>query len=201
MKLPSFLVIFLMSIILIGCSNEDSDESKSGEQSNSTLIKNHKFNLEDKGTFYRHSKVNNIGKYETGPVSITLESAEIVSGKYNEKYDYEDVNPEGEKMINFQARFELTQEIEDITFNQEYMHLLLDSEEMSEQPLELRSSAIDIPIIRNYNNTRQITFAIKETNLQDIEKATLIIDSPVDSSGEPLGEDLEIEVDFSKSNN
>lgn len=81
------------------------------------------------------------------------------------------------------------------------MHLLLDSEEMSEHPLELRSSAIDIPIIRNYNNTRQITFAIKETNIQKIEKATLIIDSPVDSSGEPLGEDLEIEVDFSKSNN
>ncbi|MYL43728.1 hypothetical protein [Virgibacillus salexigens] len=72
---------------------------------------------------------------------------------------------------------------------------------MSEHPLELRSSAIDIPIIRNYNNTRQITFAIKETNIQKIEKATLIIDSPVDSSGEPLGEDLEIEVDFSKSNN
>lgn len=43
---------------------------------------------------------------------------------------------------------------------------------------------------------RHFMFKLKESTAQEVEKATLIIDAPVDSDGNAIGEGLEIEVDF-----
>ncbi len=160
--------------------------------------------------FYRYKSINDIGTYETGPITITVEFAETVKGSITK--DFRSGNKDTYKsmeIINFQVRFELNKEVDDdSTFNnEENIHLSTDTGEVIQQPFQFLSSVVNMSILKNtqeYNNgsyLRQFTFRLKESTAQDIKKATLIIDSPVDGSGEPLGEHLEIEVDFSKSNN
>ena len=203
-------LIFSVFFILNGCNNKTKEEESSQEVNKPSLIKEHQFDLDSIGTFYRYNKVEDIGTYETGPITMTVELAETVKGSITKDFRSDDKNAyESMEIINFQVRFELNKEVyDDITFsNEKNIHLSTDTGEVIQQPFQFMSSVVNMSLLKNnqeYNNgshLRQFTFRLKESTAQDIEKATLIIDSPVNSSGEPLGEDLEVEVDFSKSNN
>ncbi len=203
------LTLFLLFILLAvsGCSNGEST-NQSTQEREATLIKEHpQFGLgPEGGEFYRYKKIEDIGTYETGPVTVHLESAEVVRGSFNE--DHSDVyNVKANEileMINFHVKFELNSKIDDFTFNEKHLHLVTENNEKIEKPNELLSSVVHETFLKSPEDNserflRQFSFRLKESTVEEIEKATLIIDPPVDSSGDPLEEKLEIKVDFSKS--
>ncbi|WP_200411706.1 hypothetical protein [Virgibacillus salexigens] len=204
--------ILLLSIVLIavsGCNNNEDNTNQSKQESDPVLIKNHQFSLgtEGDGEFYKYKSLNDIGTYETGPVVVNLERVEVVRGSFNQDYS-EVYNVEADEtleMINFHIKFELNKEIDNFTFNQEHLHVITDNSEKIEKPNELLSSVVHASILKSPKDNserylRQFSFRLKESTAEKIEKATLIIDPPVDSNGDLLGEEIEIEVDFSKDN-
>ncbi|MYL46984.1 hypothetical protein GLV94_15145 [Virgibacillus halodenitrificans] len=107
-------------------------------------------------------------------------------------------------MMNFHAKFELNSKIDDFTFNEKHLHLVTENKEKIEKPNELLSSVVHESFLKSpednsERNLRQFSFRLKESTAEEIEKATLIIDPPVNKNGEHLGEKIEIEVDFSKN--
>lgn len=209
MKFVHVLLLFLILIAISGCNINGEDSNQSKQENDPVLIEDHQFGLgtEGEGEFYKYKSLNDIGTYETGPVVVNLEKVEVVRGSFNQDYS-EVYNVEADEtleMINFHIKFELNKEIDDFTFNQEHLHVLTDNSEKIEKPNELLSSVVHASILKSPKDNserylRQFSFRLKESTAEEIEKATLIIDPPVDSSGEPLGEAIEVEVDFSKDN-
>ncbi|AVQ98040.1 hypothetical protein OBCHQ24_02965 [Oceanobacillus iheyensis] len=205
--LTIFFLIFSISLVLSGCNNVTEEGSTKQKAS---LIKDHEFGLDSLGEFYRHNKVEDLGTFETGPLSITVEVVETVNGSITTDLRYDDKdekkNYKSMELISFQLLIELNEGIEDgVTFNEEFIHLLTDSGEMIEQPYESMTSFVTMSLLKysqKHNvesRTRQFPFLLKESTAEEIEEATLIIDPPVDRNGETLGQEIEIEVDFSKS--
>lgn len=196
--LPLLLYIFSILLILEGCS-KDSEKL--------VLITEHPSGLHNQGEFYRYNKIENIGTYETGPITIEVEMAETIKGSMGEdipSYDtdeYKDM-----EIINVQLKFSLNEEIEDnLGFsNNENMYIVTDTDEMINRPDQSLSSMIDMPTLENaqqFNTVpylRYFMFQLKDSTAQEIKKANLLIDAPVDSKGNAAGEPLEIEIDFSK---
>ncbi|MCG3419816.1 hypothetical protein [Oceanobacillus jordanicus] len=200
-----FLLSFLVAVS--GCSNGESTHQPDQERE-PILIKENQFGLgtEGGGKFYRYKKIEVDGTYETGPVVVHLESAELVRGSFNEDHSevYNIKANETLEMINFHVKFELNSKIDNFTFNEKYLHLVTENDEKVEKPNELLSSVVHESFLKSPEDNserflRQFSFRLEENNVEEIKKATLIIDPSVDNSGDPLGEKLEIEVDFFKS--
>jgi len=75
-----FLLVVLC-FILIGCRNDSEKPS---------LITEHPTRLETLGEFYRYKEINDIGTYETGPITVTIESAETVNGNLQDTIEVPD---------------------------------------------------------------------------------------------------------------
>lgn len=204
--LPALLLLFILGVVS-GCSNGE-DTHQSDQEREPILIKENQFGLgtEGGGEFYRYKKIEDIGTYETGPVVVHLESAELARGSFKEDHSevYNIKANETIEMINFHAKFELNSKIDDFTFNEKHLHLVTENKEKIEKPNELLSSVVHESFLKSPEDNserflRQFSFRLKETTAEEIEKATLIIDPPVDSNGDPLGQEIEIEVDFSTS--
>jgi hypothetical protein len=215
MKYTQILLLFLALMTVSGCINNDEstnqskEKSEKSEKSDPVLIQEHSFGLgTDSGEseFYRYQSLNNIGTYEIGPINFNVEGAEAVQGSFTND-NYEGFSIEANEtidMVNFHIRFELIKGIDDFTFNEKHLHLITEDGEEIERPHELLSSVVNASILKstkksNESFLRQFSFRLKESTAEEIEEATLIIDPPVDNNGDSLGEQIEIEVDFSKS--
>jgi len=100
----------------------------------------------------------------------------------------------------------LSREVQEkLTFNEENnMHLKLDINGKTLEPDSYMSTKVDFEMLE-WTATQesnpflhQFTFILEDYTAQEIKKATLLIDAPLDSEGNEAGEDLEIEIDFSK---
>lgn len=205
MRYFSLITICLILVILFGCNNGNLSDSNKEPK----LIKEHQFGLANQGEFYRYNQIEDIGTYETGPIIIDVEMAETINGSMNEdiaSYDtdeYKDM-----EIISVQLKFGLNEEIEDnLSFsNNENIHLVTDTDEMVNQPDQSLSSVIDMPTLKNAQQfnaapySRYFMFQLEESTAQEIKKATLLIDAPIDNEGKSVGKDLEIELDFTKDN-
>ncbi|WP_010651709.1 hypothetical protein [Oceanobacillus massiliensis] len=159
------------------------------------LIEDHNFSFDDLGRFFRHNKIEDVGTYQSGPLTITIESAEVTSGNFSDDYNTYGITSNDEiKTVNFQVRFKLDEKEKNVFFTEENMHLVTNTGEKVEKPHELISSAINVPIINNNNNVRQVAFKIEETDIENLKEVQLNIDAPINDKGEPLGDNLEIEI-------
>ncbi|MCT1579062.1 hypothetical protein M3E13_16050 [Oceanobacillus kimchii] len=203
MKNTKILIIIIVTLLLliVGCNaNEGSGDNEKG-----TLIKDHEMGLDNFGDFYSYNKIENMGTYETGPISVDIESVETIKGSITEgiksagEEEYQDM-----ELISFLLRFDLIEQIdENLKFtSKENIHLVTDSGEEIQQPHSLLSSVVGIDIMKTNHEAeespflRNFIFEVEESTAQEIEEAILIIDAPVDSEGNPVGKDLEIEIDF-----
>ncbi|WP_404457096.1 hypothetical protein [Oceanobacillus kapialis] len=191
-------VLFAVVLILSSCSNEGEE----GSTQIPTLIQDHKFGLNSFGKYYRYKKVEDVGTYEMGPISVIIEMAEVVKGRNTVKFRMED-NYKLMEMINVQIKFELNREIrEGFAFSNEHLQLLTNTGELIQQPDELMSSIMHMSILKtnqkygNESNLRQFSFLLNDSSAEEIDKAILKINSPIDRNGERLGKGLEVELDF-----
>ncbi|AIF45266.1 hypothetical protein [Virgibacillus sp. SK37] len=112
------------------------------------------------------------------------------------------------EIVDVHVRFKLNKKVNDnILFNNEkHLHLKTNTGELISQPNQFMSSVINISTLKNTQETgmdshlRQFTFLLKKTTAKELKNATLLIDAPVNRSGDSLGKDLEIEIDFHKGN-
>ncbi|MFS0751729.1 hypothetical protein [Oceanobacillus sp. 1P07AA] len=194
-----FSFLSLLLVMLTGCSNNES----------ASLIKDHKFGLHAQGEFYRFNKAEQIGIYSTGPITIEFETAETIKGSmgtkvsYYDKEEYKDM-----ELLGVHLKFEVNDEevdLDKLNFsNDENIHLITDTGEVIDRPDQSLSSIIDIAILKNAQiqvadfepQLRMFIFQLEKSTAEEIEEATLIIDAPVDSEGNTVGEALEIEIDF-----
>ncbi|GGP11469.1 hypothetical protein [Oceanobacillus neutriphilus] len=196
--LPLLFCIFSIPLILVSCSEKNEEPE---------LITEHPTRLHTIGEFYRYKEINDIGSYETGPIMITIDSAETVNGTLSEAFEIPNEERDME-MVNVLMRFELNSEVQgDLTFNEEEnLHMVVDTGENIQKPDSFMSSLISFERIKLNQDKkespflRQFTFMLKESTAEEIKQATLLIDAPIDSEGNVVGEDLEIELDFTQDN-
>ena len=210
MKFFNLSITVIIILILFGCNNEPEKDSNVNSVEEPTLIEEHEFGLGKLGEFYRFNKVEDIGTYSTGPITIEIEMVETIKGSMGtevssyDKEEYKDM-----ELIGVQMTFDLNEEVDldKLSFSdEENIHLITDTGESIDQPDQSLSSIIDIATLKNAQiqeadaepHLRMFVFQLEESTAEEIEKATLIIDAPVDSEGNSVGEDLEIEIDLQK---
>ncbi|WP_233880656.1 hypothetical protein [Virgibacillus halodenitrificans] len=207
-KIISVFIAILVSFMLTSC-NSDAKKESSKQGDDPILIKDHAFGLDSIGTFYRYRKAENVRTFKTGPIIVEIEAAETVQGRITTEFRTSDdtiYNPM--ELVNVHIQFKLNKEVNDnISFNNEkHLHLKTNTGEMIKQPDQFMSSVLNISTLKNTQETgmdshlRQFTFLLKKTTAKELKNATLLIDAPVNRSGDSLGKDLEIEIDFHTDN-
>ncbi|MCT1575719.1 hypothetical protein M3E13_05445 [Oceanobacillus kimchii] len=194
-----FILVVLVLVTLTSC-NDDNGKA--------TLIKDHEMGLDGIGDFYSYNKIENLGTYKTGPVSVDIESVETIKGSITKgiksagEEEYQDM-----ELISFLTRFDLNESPDEINENlnfnsKENLHLATHTGEKIDMPHSKLSSVVGIDMLKSNHEAEEspflriFIFEVEELAAQEIEAATLIIDAPVDSEGNAVGEDLEIEIDF-----
>lgn len=207
-KIIWVFIAISVSFMLTSC-NSDAKKKSSKQGEDPILIKGHAFGLDSIGTFYKYRKAENVGTFKTGPIIVEIEAAETVQGRITTEFRTSDdtiYNPM--ELVNVHIRFKLNKEVNDnISFNNEkHLHLKTNTGEMIKQPDQFMSSVLNISTLKNTQETgmdshlRQFTFLLKKTTAKELKNATLLIDAPVNRSGDSLGKDLEIEIDFHTDN-
>ncbi|WP_419892756.1 hypothetical protein [Oceanobacillus kimchii] len=212
MKFFNMSITVIIILILFGCNNEPEKDSNVNSVEEPTLIEEHEFGLGKQGEFYRFNKVEDIGTYSTGPITIEIEMMETIKGSmepevsFYDKKEYKDM-----EFIGVQMKFDLNEEVDldKLSFsNEENIHLITDTGESIDQADQSLSSIIDIATLKNAQiqeadaepHLRMFIFQLEESTAEEIEEATLIIEAPIDNEGNPVGEDLEIEIYVKEKN-
>ncbi|MFA9457450.1 hypothetical protein ACERJO_11865 [Halalkalibacter sp. AB-rgal2] len=188
------LTISLLMVVITACTETDNME---GSKESFEMIGKER---EDGwwgafGEFYRVKNADDLGEYQTGPLNIVIEQVQLLKGHFNaNEYTSEETEY---KYANFLMNMHLEGEIGDgIEFDHHYPKLRINEEEQLINVDELFSSIFYSDNLRGASEMLiSVSFELGEVSLEDIEKVTFIVQSP-DYEGEPMGEDLEVEVTF-----
>lgn len=189
MKYYPLLTLLLFSFI-VGCSNsaiENTDDRESGNWLGwwGRL-----------GEFYIVDRTENIGTYQTGPLTINIEAAQLVKGNFLKSEN--ELSPEEHYFINLIGTYNLDineEQSNEIAFNNSFLGVETDQGEhatVSENP----SSVMESFTILDNELPYSTAFELEETAIEEVNRFTLFIQSPMDSNEEPLDDDLEIEINF-----
>lgn len=119
------LILFLFIPLLLSACNDDSSKNESTnpeEKAVSNTEKNdiptNKYNYSDFGVV---KKAKDIGSYKSGPISITVPEAHLVSGTFADEYFVEEF---GEEAVDYiQLAMVISTKDEDIIFDSQHLKL------------------------------------------------------------------------------
>ncbi|MCK0470378.1 hypothetical protein [Halalkalibacter sp. APA_J-10(15)] len=188
------LAISLLMIVITACAETDDME---GTTESFEMIGEGRENgwWGEWGEFYRVENADDLGEYQTGPLNVVIEEVQLLKGHFDaNEYTSEETEY---KYANFLMKMDLEGEIGDgIEFDHHYPKLRINEEEPLINMDELFSSALYSYNLRGASDTLiSVSFELGDVSLEDIEKVTFIVHSP-EYEGEPMSEDLEVDVSF-----
>ncbi|MYL39226.1 hypothetical protein [Halobacillus litoralis] len=195
-KWKAVLVLFTI-LFISACSSEstpekaDEPEEKVEEESSSNDEKEPEIVETDRGNFEMVSTAEDIGTYETGPVTLDFAAASLVTGTYTDDLFIDLIGREDVEYLNL--GMDLAVSNKDIIFTWDHFRVETGTGEMVD-PDEKMSDGLVERIFREEGVSRLFTFFFDETNVKDIEELTLYVKAPTDQTGNPLGDDLEIDL-------
>lgn len=208
MKNLLYIYLFISLLLLSACSddpeiNEQNSQAqqKSGsevEQDQTESAKSDNDNesgMFSMGDFENLKEKNDLGTYESGPISFGIKSVTVKRGEINEAF----LNglPDGE--VEFiKIVMNLTSKRNNINFTEENFQLKTDSGEKFKEPNALMSSVLDISYRGSGEYNVTVTYLLEKTKADDIQKINFYAKAPTDKNGQPLGKDINIDINFSK---
>lgn len=219
MKQLLYICLFISLLILSACSDssESTEQNKATQDSDSKVEQNQKTseqsenNNEDNddgmfsmGDFETLKGKNDVGKYETGPISLTIKSVAVKRGETNEDF----LNgrlPEGE--IEFvEVLMTMTSDKNDINFTEDNFQLTTDSGEKFNKPEGLMSTALNIDFAYTGSDTGSgdyyvtVTYILEQTKVESLEEVNFYVKAPTDQNGNSIGEDINVDIPVSIPN-
>ncbi|WP_140321984.1 hypothetical protein [Oceanobacillus rekensis] len=203
MKRLFFIMMFVFLSILVSCSNNQEQSKEKQSEEPIGPEENHEGSWYSFGRFYSIEQATDIEKIKVGPITLTIESAELIRGNYYadnimETYDqgiieYED---EEQEFVNLLVKFTTTDSIEGLTFDNSHISLATNMDDQFEKPYKNLSGFITDGYLEDNPNTFSFVFPIKGFKIEEIEFIKVHVKAPIDQNGNSVGEDAEIEFEI-----
>ncbi|KGX85043.1 hypothetical protein [Pontibacillus litoralis] len=218
-KLLFLFLAMVFAVVLTACGNDDSssenkDDAKAAdESSNEDATKekdSEKMTTEENeskeasvgdvvtnegGEMTLVSRTDDVGTFESGPIKLTINKANGVSGKL--KGDLAAMMETEEiEYIQVDMKVENNSE-ENIEFYASQAVMTTNTGEQLE-PDMLMSDHIDGEYIGAVNKEGSSYYILKNSKAEDVESIRLIFSAPQDTDWENVGEEIDIEIDLKK---
>ncbi|RCW77306.1 hypothetical protein [Saliterribacillus persicus] len=214
MKYSLYICLSISLLIVSACSvNSDKNEQNSAnEDGDSPVEKNQTTNDQENnddsifsmGEFETLKGKNDVGTYETGPISIMIKSVAVKRGEINKDF----LNgrlPEG-KIEFIEVHMTVTSEKENINFTEDNFQLTTDSGEEFHKPEGLMSTALNINFAYIDSDTGAgdyyvtVSYILEESMTESLEEVNFHVKAPTDQNDNSLGEDIDIDIPVSIPN-
>ncbi|MBN8236541.1 hypothetical protein JF544_14855 [Halobacillus kuroshimensis] len=205
MKKIIFMTI-LLSFLIVGCSNsgsegndspaveENTEQKETNDEGNGNDDQQNKVVENSQGTFEMVDLTRDLGTYKSGPLTIQISDVSLVSGTYTDETVIQNIGKEDVEYVSIGTKISTTSE--DISLTREHLSLTTSTGEEIVSPNEFMSDNLNKEVLGENELIRVFTFFLEDSSVKDIDGLTLHIQSPLNSEGEPLGEDLDVEVNF-----
>ncbi|MYL31267.1 hypothetical protein GLW03_15725 [Halobacillus halophilus] len=205
MKRIIFITIFL-PFLIAACSNSDSSANdpqtheETTEQRENDDKDNGNDNQQDKvvensqGTFEMVDLERDLGTFESGPLTIQVSDVSLISGTYTDETVIQNLEKEDVEYVSIGTK--ISTRNEDILFTRNHLSLTTGAGEEVLSPNEFMSDDLSKDILSETDLIRVFTFFLEGSNVEEIDEVTLHIQSPLNSEGEPVGEDIVVDVTF-----
>ncbi|WP_163970217.1 hypothetical protein [Oceanobacillus halotolerans] len=216
-KLCMFLFLMSISIVLVACggdTNDTGEEDTTSEDTNEeqeqseTNEEEPEEEVEDTGeaqvgdTITNEagemtlvSRTDDVGTFESGPIKLTIDKANGVSGKLSDEMA-EMMETEELEYIQVDMTVENTTE-ENITFYASQAVMTTNTGEQLEPDMWL-SDHIDGEYIGQVTKTGTSHYILENSKAEDVESIRLIFSAPSNEDWEDVGEEIDIEIDLEK---
>ncbi|MYL73121.1 hypothetical protein GLW00_20095 [Halobacillus litoralis] len=196
-----YLAFILLSTLLFGCSDSTTENNGSDEKKQSPQEETQKENnvgeevIEDStGSFKILESTEDVGTYQSGPLTISLSAASLVSGTFTDDLFIDNIGREDVEYLNLGTEVSTTNE--NIVFTLDHLSLTTSTGEEIKSPNDFMSDGLNEKVLREKEMPRFFVFMFDKSKAKEIDYVTLHVKSPVNDSGEKLGEDLDIEIPF-----
>ncbi len=212
-----FLFLMSISIVLVACggdTNDTGEEDTTSEDTNEeqeqseTNEEEPEEEVEDTGeaqvgdTITNEagemtlvSRTDDVGTFESGPIKLTIDKANGVSGKLSDEMA-EMMETEELEYIQVDMTVENTTE-ENITFYASQAVMTTNTGEQLEPDMWL-SDHIDGEYIGQVTKTGTSHYILENSKAEDVESIRLIFSAPSNEDWEDVGEEIDIEIDLEK---
>ncbi|QAS54850.1 hypothetical protein [Halobacillus litoralis] len=199
------LLSLLVPFLLLSACNGDSSVKGNDETNNKTEEDKPKNDTDTSkssvdeykyGEFDVAKVAKNIGSYKTGPISLTVEEAQLVSGTFEDEY-YTDHF--GKKDVQYlQLAMVMSTDDQNINFNSKHLTLTTNTGEKIGSPSDFMGTKVDPQYLSKDGTTRILFYFFEDSDVKDIHTIDLHLKSPTNKKGEPLGEDIDIKMNFTE---
>lgn len=202
MKKFLLLPLLVPFLLLSACNNDSSTNgndktNQQEEKNNKTKEESSKHEAEDEysyGDFEVVKAAKDIGSYKSGPISLRIEEAHLVSGTFADEYY---IDHFGEKDAEYiQIAMVISTENKDINFNSKHLTLTTETGEKIDSPSDFMGTKVETQYLSKNDLTRILFYFFEESEVKDIDTVNLHVKAPTDNNGETLGEDIDIEMHF-----
>jgi hypothetical protein len=198
-----YLTVLLALVISSSCSNDTLNKSQNNDgteviektDTKSTQAERESGISFSLGDFESIKVKKDIGSFESGPISFSVESVSVYRGKLDPIYT-QGVLPEDEiELVTFILY--ISSENQDIVFDEEHFELTTDSGEVFNEPNGSLSSAVYPLVLSSKERYTNVTYLLEKSKGEDIKRVKFRVKAPMDKSGQPLGENINIDIDLS----
>ncbi|WP_200411708.1 hypothetical protein [Virgibacillus salexigens] len=216
MKNLLYICLSISLLILSACGDnseeneqnmEMQDNDSKVEQDQTTSDQDNKGSNDDgmfsMGEFKTLKGKNDVGTYETGPISLTIKSVAVKRGELNENYP-NDRLPEGE--IEFiEILMTMTSEKDNINFTEDNFQLTTNSGENFSKPEGLMSTALNIDFAYSGSETGPedyyvtVAYILEQSKAESLEEVNFHVKAPTDQSGNSLDKDINVDIPVSST--
>ncbi|WP_160141630.1 hypothetical protein [Salicibibacter halophilus] len=150
------------------------------------------------GEFYLIDETTDADSFDIGDMSLSIEKVQLVQGRFNK--DENELMDEEREFISLIMDLNIPDNKgedyhETIDFDIDFMSVTTDTREHIETS-EMYSSKI-MPLTMQISDALvSVSYEIEESDIKDINAIEFEVESPVDIHGEPLGEDVEVEIEI-----
>ncbi|MFD1851949.1 hypothetical protein [Oceanobacillus bengalensis] len=138
-----FLILILLFVIILGaCNQETGNGNKNSNGVNSETLEEdlepigqgeHEGQWYSVGRFYSIEQATDIEKIKVGPITLTIESAELIRGNFYDQDNLESYEEEEQEFVSLLVKFTTTDSIEDVTFDSSHISLATNMDDQFEK--------------------------------------------------------------------
>ncbi len=219
MKVNLFIMFGMISVILLTACGTDGEESVSDKERKTKVEQTDRnegepqgdsgtSKKEEKGTkegflrevsqvgnFETFSMKENLGTIKSGPLSFKMKKVSVLKGIVDPGYRQGKLPDKKIDVVTFNLYGE--SEEREFQFDETHFTLRTGKGEIVEEPNGMLSSAVFPLAFVSGERFTVITFLLEESKAEEIQNVTFQIKAPTDKNGEPLGEDVKLDIDLS----
>jgi hypothetical protein len=196
------VVIFSFLFWMSACNESSSEVNIEEPQSQEDKIKENNGDdssdsESDYGDFEKVKYAQDIGSFQSGPISLELREVMTVSGSFNDQYYIDQIGKKDVEYIQIGMMISMSEE--NINFDSHHFTLTTDTDEELDDPNESFGTKIEPKYLSKDGTFRIMFYFLEDSKAEDIDEITMHVKAPTDSEGNPLGDDIKANIELKRS--